>query len=90
MANVIKPKMLLIDTASATPIFNYRLKISSITHIEAVGTGDTAVVQDANGNPIFRHVAGAANDEGATYYNTWFNGLKVPTLASGKLQIILD
>lgn len=90
MANVLKPKMLKIDTASATPIWNTRVKINNITVSKMTTVGHQAVITDVNGNPILDFLASEINDVEQVYFNTWFNGIVVPTLTSGVVDITLD
>lgn len=94
MANVFHPtsNTWVIDTPHATNVIDARrLKIHSIKWRGGTTAGHTAVVTDAAAGHVWADVAAGANYVSATYEEgqRWINGLKVPTLASGVLEIVL-
>jgi hypothetical protein len=93
MANVYHPttNTWVIDTAGAGVIDSRHLKISSIRWVGATTAGHQVVVNDAAGGRVWSTVAAGANNVEANFMGEekWANGLIVPTLQSGYLEIIL-
>lgn len=95
MANLLGTHPLIIDTPSGTALLTEPIRIQKIRWIGATTAGHTAVVTDVNNNVFWESVASGANYvESEDWSNLrWerrvMNGLKVPTLASGKLELYL-
>jgi hypothetical protein len=66
------------------------LKIKTIVWSGYAAATDTASVQDAYGNVIWNASGYAADFQQESPGIGWVQGLQVPTLTSGKLQIYLD
>lgn len=94
MANDLTKNPMKVDTAGAGAIIaaGTRLRIKGIRWVGATTAGHTAVVQTAAGAPIWNSVASGANYVEADILeniHAHWDGLTVPTLASGILWIEL-
>lgn len=93
MANDITKYPLVIDTAGAGAILTTPFRIKKIRWVNGTTAGHTAIVQDQNGNLFWESIASGANyveESDFTHDESQrniINGLKVPTLGSGKLEI---
>lgn len=98
MANTKYNKIVFIDTAGASAIRTDQLTINKIRWVDAGAAGDACVIQDQNNNTFWESVASGADyvesDDfsmgGQNSSGRRLDGLKVPTLSSGKLYIYLD
>ncbi len=95
MANDFSANPWSIDTAFATPIAknhitNCMIFIKSITWSDQVAAGDQLIIQDRNGKLIQDVKAQAANAAIIINNPGWVEGLQVPTLASGKLSVVVS
>jgi hypothetical protein len=89
MANDLTKIPWIIDTAAATVLSTDRLRVGIIRWEGATTLAHAAVVQDAAGREVWSDQADAANYESETYPERDIEGLKVPTLGSGRLKIWL-
>lgn len=97
MANNLTGNPLVIDTANAGAALipaGQPIPISAIKYIGATTAGHEAVVQDANGNPWWDDIAFSTNyaSDLESFVDVplsvrTLNGLKVPTLGSGRIYI---
>lgn len=97
MANSLTTNPIVVDTANAGAALiasGQPLLVSAIKAVGLTTAGHTGVVQDANGKAFWECIAATTNY--ATQLETFaalpngartLNGLKVPTLASGKIYI---
>jgi outer membrane protein assembly factor BamB len=87
MANLFK-NPIVIDTPSGSVIYTQEIRVQAFRWVApAAVAGNTCVVQDKNGTPIWESVASGTNYEDVDHLEFSFYGLIVPTLASGKLYI---
>jgi hypothetical protein len=94
MANVFHPtsNTWVIDTPSANVIDARRLRIHTIKWRGGTTPDHEAIVTDAAGGHVWGDIAAGANYVSASYEEgktRWISGLKVPTLGSGVLEIVL-
>lgn len=94
MANNFASNPWTIDTAFATVIAknhitNSYIYVKSITWTDQLAAGNQVTIQDRNGNLIQDALAQAANTPIILNNPGWVNGLVVPTLAAGKLSIVV-
>lgn len=92
MANALKNRIWIVDTAHATNmVTTANLYVKKIRWVDEAGTaGDNAEIQDASGNVLWSSVeAGANYVEGDQVERWWYGGFKVPTLDGGILYIEL-
>lgn len=89
MANVLKGRIWIIDTAGATPIWLGRIKIKSIEWRNPGVIADTAVIQRSDGTEQFNFRCEVANQSQFRIVEDWIDGMIVPTLASGKLYVYI-
>ena len=93
-------KILIIDTPGAGDILasGQILQVLKIRWVGASAAGHAVSITDANDNIMWASVAGGANyveidtfttDRESDDHCFRWNGLRVPTLASGKLYIYL-
>ena len=91
MANDITNNPLLIDTAGATALTSKTFTAYKIRWVGATTAGHTISVQNAGGTVKWASESVGANYvESETFPNDKllvFEGLKVPTMASGKVYI---
>lgn len=91
MANTFGTLIWVIDTASATPVSMSFVNISALKWISVSGSlGDQAVIQDGGGNPIWEGVCSGPDFDTGIFTlggQRTVQGIKVPTLTSGKLYI---
>jgi len=90
MSNVITNNPLVIDTASSTAVTSGTFVAWMIRWVGATTAGHTASIQDKNGNVRWASEASGANYVEETHFEAKpqiFEGLKVPTLASGIVYI---
>lgn len=87
MANVFK-NVWIIDTASATVLWQGPWRPKMIYWFNPINIGDTFVITDINGNVHLQGRCEVANQSQIFNVDNWYqNGMVVPTLASGKLHI---
>jgi hypothetical protein len=88
LANDISANPWKIDTASATAVYNFPMKIDNVIWANAA-VGATLLVQDVNGKDIIRatETSGIADQHFGKI--GWVRGLVVPTLSSGELTIAI-
>lgn len=96
MSNVYNSNTLVIDTAGATELTaqiygkQTRIYIKSLRWISpSAVAGHTAVMTDADGRRIWSGVATGAYYSESEMVERWVQGLIVPTLSSGELNITL-
>lgn len=85
MANSLGTRPITIDTPGATVLFTTWLKIENIIFTDYAADTDTFVIQDQNGHEVWSGNGKADLSPVISYKIDWVNGLKVPTLSSGKL-----
>lgn len=96
MANDITGNPLVIDTASASVITSYVFTAWAIRWVNGTTAGHTISVQDKNSKIKYATVASAANYVEESHLispkseSLVFDGLLVPTLASGTIYIYVD
>lgn len=95
MANDFSATTWLIDTAyssvvSKNHITNSYVFCKSITWSDQVAGGDQLIITDRNGKVIQDIKAQAANSALIINNPGWVNGFLVPTLASGKLSVVMS
>jgi len=90
MANTLIGKVWNIDTAGASPLTSARIRLWGVRWTGATTAGHEAIVHDKHGNIIWRSVANAANYVEADGPNRVYEGLIVPTLGSGTLDLEVD
>lgn len=92
MANDLTSNPWIIDTAGAGVISSERLRVKGVRWAEATTAAHVAEIQDKNGKVKWRSVASGVNyvesDLIESLGGDW-DGIKVPTLGSGKLYIQL-
>lgn len=95
MANSTTLNPLVIDTAGGSAILTTTIRVRKIRWTGGSTAGHAAVVQDQNGNAFWESLASGANYVEESDFSTIdsnairINGLKVPTLGSGKLYIYM-
>lgn len=91
MANSLTTNPLIIDTPSATALLQNAFQVKAIIwHAPAAAAGNEVSLQDRNGNVVWPSVASGSNyKEESKWFDhpLWFDGLKVPTLASGTIYL---
>lgn len=101
MANDFTKNPWTIDTPYSTPataapgalnnhITNSYVFIKSITWSDQVAAGDQLIITDRNGKLIQDIKAQGANVALIINNPEWVNGFLVPTLASGKLSVVVQ
>ena len=94
MANDLTKQPWKVGTAAATVLSADALRVRGVRWVGATTAGHTAVIQDKNARIVWSSVATGANYVESDMVNTgdrgWdWDGLIVPTLASGILYIEL-
>lgn len=90
MANNLTGMTLFIDTPFATGFtLQWQFRIKHIIWSEQVAAGDELIIKDRAGRTILQTKATAANAQQVVNIEDWVDGLQVPTLGSGKVQIYL-
>jgi hypothetical protein len=92
MANDLSANPWRIDTAGASVIYSFPVRIKNINWSNyTLGGSQTCNVQDSNGKDILLAVTGTGTQ--MQQINTgdlgWVRGIKVPTLGSGELTIAI-
>lgn len=89
MANAIKGRIWIIDTAGSSMVTTANVFVKRIRWVDEGGAaGDNASIQDTNGNVLWESVESGANYvESDLIERWWYGGFKVPTLAGGTLYI---
>jgi hypothetical protein len=88
MANDISANPWKIDTASATPVYSFPVKIENIIWANEAAAA-TLLIQDINGKDIIRATATTGISEQSFGKIGWVRGLVVPTLSSGEITIAI-
>lgn len=100
MANVVTRKILILDTPGASTILasGQILQVLKLRWVGATAAGHAISITDANDNVMWASVSGGANYVEIDTFTTnresddqcfrW-NGLKLPTMASGTLYIYI-
>lgn len=94
MANDLLKNPWKVDTAAATVLTTAALRVRGVRWVGATTAGHTAIIHDQNARVVWSGVATGANYAESDMINTgdrgWdWDGLIVPTLASGILYIEL-
>ena len=94
MANDLTNNPWVIDTAAATVLTAMRLRVRGVRWVDATTAGHKATIQNAAGKIVWDSTAAAANNVEGDQISDFgpfpdWDGLIVPTLASGKLYIEL-
>lgn len=93
MANILTGNPWVLDTASATPIVTYRVRIGQIEWIGGTNAGHVAEMKDGAGNVVYRAEAGGGNNEDVRLRHgkatDSFVGLALTTIDSGKVYVTL-
>ena len=89
MANDITSNPLIADTASATTLTDGTFKATKIRWVGGTTAGHTVSVQDKNSIVKFAAEATGANYTESEHFDPplILEGVKVPTLGSGKIYI---
>lgn len=93
MANSLNQNPYVIDTAGATILSVVPIRIKKIRWVGGTTLNHTASVQDQNGNIFWESACPGESYVEESDFTTYdnqsavMNGLKVPTLGSGKLFI---
>ena len=87
MPNSLGTRPIKIDSAAATVLFTSWMKIANIIFTQYALDTDDFSVQDQNGKPIFEGNGKADLSPVVSWKIGWVNGLKVPTLTSGQVEI---
>lgn len=89
MANDVTGVPLIIDTAGSSTLTDYTFTATKIRWVGATTAGHTVSVQNKNGVVKFAGEATGANYSESEHFDPplIFEGLKVPTLGSGKIYI---
>lgn len=95
MANALTAKLWKLDTTGTIAASGQHVVISALHYAAGTTAGHTAIVTDANDNPIATLSCGAngeADHIDMTHFNLsfrTFNGFKLATLGSGVLYVYL-
>lgn len=94
MANNLTNNPMVLDTTGVLIAAGVPVQISAIKAVGLTTAGHTAVVQDANGNPIWEEIAATTNYASVRedlsdlpISKRTYNGLKLATLGSGKVYV---
>lgn len=99
MANSLKDHVLIVDTVSATnvavgsDVLNADFRVKTIRWVGTAATagGQTAVIQNGDGQEMWTDIATGANYRHESRLDLRFtHGIRVPTLGSGKLYFYFD
>lgn len=90
MANNLTGMTLFVDTAFSTGFtLQSQFRIKHVLWGEQLAAGDELIIKDRAGRVIVQTKAQAANIQQVINIEDWVDGLQVPTLTSGKVQIYL-
>jgi hypothetical protein len=91
MANSVASRPIIIDTPGATVLISDVIRVWGIRWVGGTTAGHLAEVRDSNDNVKWSAVATGPNyvESDLIADEKLWNGLKVPTLQSGKLYIVL-
>lgn len=87
MANDISARPWKIDTPGAGVIFQAQVYIKYVYWFNPIAPADLATITDRNAKNVLPMRAEVANQSQTFNIENWFEGLIVPTLASGVLYI---
>jgi len=87
VANDISARPWKLDTPGAGVIFQPQVYIKFVYWFNPALAGDLATLNDRNGKPILTLRAEAANGSQTFNLENWFEGLIMPTLASGTMYV---
>ncbi len=93
MANVLNQNPIIIDTAAGTVLLTVPIRVKKIRWVGGTTLGHTVSVQDQNSHEFWASTCPGSSYVEETDFTTYLhqsavmNGLKVPTLGSGKLYI---
>ena len=90
MSNSLGTRPIKIDTAASTVLFTTWMKIENIVFTKYTADTQQFSVQDQNGIPVFEGTGNADLSPVVSHKITWINGLKVPTLQGGELEIYVQ
>lgn len=89
MANQLKTNPWVLDTAAATLLATYNMRIH---HMEFVGYSTathTCILKDVNGNVIWQAHGDVGLENIVSFDLGWVQGLALTTLDSGKVLVYL-
>lgn len=90
MANNLTGMTLFVDTAFATGFtLQSQYRVKHVVWSEQVAAGDELIIKDRAGRTILQTKAVAANTQQVINVEDWVDGIQVPTLTSGKVNIYL-
>jgi len=89
MANSLGTRPIKIDTAAATVLLTNWIKIENIVFTNYTVDTQKFSVQDQNGNPVFEGNGKADLSPVISWKILWVNGLKVPVLDGGQVEIYI-
>lgn len=90
MANNLTGMTLFVDTPFSTGFtLQSQYRIKHVVWSEQVAAGDELIIKDRAGRTILQTKATAANAQQMINIEDWVDGLQVPTLVSGKVNIFL-
>lgn len=87
MANDLTARNWTVDTPGGTVLWQPQVWIKFVEWYNPAALNDTFVMTDRNGKVIIKGIAIAAGDSQTFNLENIFEGLIVPTLASGVLYI---
>lgn len=88
MANDISSAVWKIDTASASPVYAFRVKVTNVVWANET-VGATLVITDANGKLILSAIATSGLGQNRFGGYGWQNGIIVSTLSAGIVSIAI-
>jgi len=87
MANSLGTRPIKIDTPGTTVLFTSWMKVDNVVFTKYTADTQQFSAQDQNGNPFFEGTGKADLSPVVSTKITWINGLKVPILQGGQLEI---
>ena len=88
MANVLTGRQLFADTAGV--LWQTELKIASIVFSNGLVAGDSAVLVDRIGRPVWRGVIGNDLEADTSTKIGWVEGLTLSSISNGNVIIYID
>ena len=90
MSNSLGSRPIKVDTPGSTPLFTNWMKIENIIFTEYTADTQKFSVQDQNTNPIFEGSGNSDLSPVVSWKIGWVNGLMVPTLQGGQVEIYVQ
>ena len=89
MANDLSSNVWVLDTQSASNIWEFMIKINTVVWVKPSTIGHLMQLADRNGKLIVDAIAEAANGSQTFRLTQWVQGLRLPDLDSGTVHIHL-